>query len=117
MNGLLKNLQQKAIIIISVVMIFYACSSIVSTPIRKILEDPRAYSGKTVTVSGEVTEIFSIFFIKYFVLTDSTGEIAVITQRPLPQKGAKIRVKGIVEEAFSMGDKQLIVIVEKTERK
>lgn len=117
MNGLLKKLQQKAIIIISVVIMLYACSSIVSTPIKKILENPREYGGRTVIVSGEVIEIFSLFFIKYFVLNDNTGEITVITHRPLPQKGAKVRVKGTVEEAFSLGDNQLIVIVEKTDGK
>ena len=80
--------------------------------VKKILDNPRDYSDKTVTVNGEVTETFSLLVIKYFVVKDSTGEITVVTTRPLPQRGSKITVKGAVHEAFSLGDQQLIVIVE-----
>jgi hypothetical protein len=77
------------------------------------LENPRAYAGKTVSVSGEVTQILSFVFIKYFKVRDGTGEITIVTEKPLPKIGVKIKVKGTVEEAFSIGDKQLLVIKEK----
>ena len=89
-----------------------ACSGILSTPISKIIDSPRDYDGKTVTVSGEVTETFAFFVLKYFVVDDKTGTITVITQRPLPKKGTKIRVKGVVSEMFSLGDTQALVIIE-----
>lgn len=92
------------------------CNSMFTTPINKIIENPRDYNGKQVAISGKVTEIFSLILVKYFVVHDNTGEIVVVTDRPLPQKGVKIRVKGTVEEAFSIGDKQLIVIVERKEK-
>jgi len=84
-----------------------------ATPIKKILDNPRDYSNKSVTVSGEVTELFSLFVIKYFVVKDGSGEIIVVSQNPLPAKGSKITVKGTVQEAFSLGDQQLLVIMEK----
>ena len=90
------------------------CNGLFSTPIGKILADPRSYAGKTVRVSGEVTQIFSLFFIKYFKLRDETGEIVIVTDKPLPKVGTKIKVKGTVQEAFSIGDQQLIVIVEQS---
>ncbi len=90
------------------------CSGLFSTPIGKILADPRAYAGKTVTVSGEVTQIFSLVFLKYFRVRDETGEIVIVTDKPLPKVGTKISVKGTVQEAFSIGDQQLIVIVEQS---
>lgn len=95
-------------------VILSGCDKLFSTSIGKILADPRAYAGKTVTLSGEVTQIFSLIFIKYFRLRDETGEIVIVTDKPLPKVGAKIRVKGTVQEAFSIGDQQLIVIVEKS---
>jgi hypothetical protein len=95
-------------------LILFCCSGLFSTPIGKILDDPRAYAGKTVTVSGEVTQIFSLFFIKYFRLKDETGEIVVVTDKPLPKVATEIRVKGNVQEAFSIGNQQLIVIVEQS---
>jgi aspartyl/asparaginyl-tRNA synthetase len=102
------------IVIFSSLMLF-SCSGFFTTPINKILANPRAYAGKTVKVSGEVTQIFSLLVIKYFKVRDGTGEIIVVTEKPLPKIGTKIKVKGTVEEAFSIGDQQLIVIVEKND--
>ncbi|HYQ47858.1 MAG TPA: hypothetical protein VEP69_02225 [Thermodesulfovibrionales bacterium] len=98
-------------------MLITGCSGLMSTPIKKILDNPRDYSDKTVKISGEVTEVFSLFVVKYFAVKDGTGEIMVITSRPLPRKGSQITVTGKVQEAFSLGDRQMIVIVEPDERK
>lgn len=100
-------------------MLFFsmaACSSVVSTPIGKILNNPREYEAKTLTISGEVTEVFSLFVVKYFMLKDSSGSIAVVTDRALPKPGQKLKVKGTVEEAFSLGDQQLLVFLESPKR-
>jgi len=96
-----------------IILLSAGCSSLMATPIKKILDNPRDYSNKSVTVSGEVTELFSLFVIKYFVVKDGSGEIIVVSQNPLPAKGSKITVKGTVQEAFSLGDQQLLVIMEK----
>jgi hypothetical protein len=96
--------------------ILAGCARIFATPIEEILQNPRDYSGKTVTVSGEVTEVAGLIFVKYFVVKDRTGEITVITRRPLPRENTRITVKGKVETAFSIGSKQLIVIVENEEK-
>ncbi len=89
-----------------------ACEGIGATPIGDILAKPRDYAGKKLTISGEVTEIFSLVVIKYFVVQDKTGQIAVVTDKPLPKKGTTVRVTGSVREAFSVGDQQLLVLVE-----
>ncbi|MEW6109820.1 MAG: hypothetical protein AB1632_11740 [Nitrospirota bacterium] len=109
-------LNKTAVFILLFSTILIGCDIFLTTPINKILENPRDYSGKTVTVSGEVTEIFSLFVIKYIVVKDNTGEITVITKRPLPKKGTLIRIRGKVEEAFSIGDQQFIVIVEEDKK-
>lgn len=83
------------------------------TKIGDIAKNPRDYAGKEVTISGEVVDAFSFFLIKSFVIKDATGEITVITNKPLPRKGEKLKVTGIVKEAFSLGDQNLLVIVEK----
>jgi hypothetical protein len=101
-----------AAFILSLSLLLPGCGSIFPTPINKILENPRDYDGKTVRISGEVTEVFAFFVVKYFVVKDKTGEIMVVTSRPLPREGAEITIKGTVREAFSIGDKQLLVIVE-----
>ncbi len=105
-----------ATFILSFSLLLVGCNGILATPINKILENPRDYSDKTVRISGNVTEVFGLFVVKYFVVKDKTGEIIVITKRPLPGKGTEITIKGTVQEAFSIGDKQLIVIVEDDEK-
>jgi hypothetical protein len=96
------------------VVLFVALGcSITETSISKINENPRDYDGKSVHVTGNVTEIFSLFFIKYFVLRDNSAEIVVVSEKPLPKVGQTIKVGGVVREAFSIGDQQMIVIIEK----
>jgi hypothetical protein len=107
-----RNIARRISLFLLLLILFAGCSSLFSTPIGKILENPRDYADKTVTISGEVTGAFGILIIKYFTLKDSTGEIAVITDKPLPKTGTKLTVKGTVKEAFSLGDRSLVVIVE-----
>lgn len=83
-----------------------------ATPIGDILAHPRDYADKTVTVEGEVKNVFSLIVVKYFTLDDGTGSITVITERPLPRKGEKLKVTGTVKEGFSLGDQSLTLIVE-----
>jgi len=94
------------------VLLAAACETFGTTPIGKILEKPREYADTTVVVSGKVTEIFGLVFIKYFIVEDKTGSIAVVTDKPLPKMGSEIKVRGIVKEAFSLGDQQLLVLIE-----
>lgn len=89
-----------------------ACEGIGTTAIGSILEKPRDYADKKVTVAGEVTEVFSFFVIKYFVVQDRTGQLTVVSDKALPKKGSTVRVTGTVKEAFSIGDQQLLVLME-----
>jgi hypothetical protein len=108
----LKDYRKALWIMALIVLLTGACEKFGTTPIGKILEKPRDYADKTVIVSGEATEVFGLIVIKYFVLQDKTGSIAVITDRPLPAKGTEIKVRGVVKEAFSLGDQQLLVLIE-----
>ncbi len=83
-----------------------------ATSIKDILDNPRDYDGKTVTVSGEVKEATSLLVVKYFTIADRTGEITVISERALPKAGTRFRVTGVVHEAFSIGSKSMLVIEE-----
>jgi hypothetical protein len=91
------------------------CSSIFATKIADIVADPRKYEGTEVTVAGEVTDTTNLLFAKYFAVSDGSGEIIVVTERPLPREGEKVSVKGTVHEAFAIGDNRLLVVKERTE--
>ena len=81
------------------------------------MNDPRAYVENTVTIEGEVTRHFSLIVLKYYTVSDGTGTIDVLTDRTLPAKGQKVKVKGKVAEVFSLGSKRLIVLMEEDDRK
>jgi hypothetical protein len=89
-----------------------ACSTFITTPIQEIKTNPRQYTDKRVKIFGTVTETFSLLVLKYFILNDGTGEMYVVTQKSMPGKGEKIKVKGTVRDAFSLGDQQLLVLLE-----
>ena len=104
------------VLVLAFSLLLIGCTGIFPTPIHKILENPRDYDGKPVKISGEVTEVISLVVLKYYIVKDKTGEIIVVTKKPLPREGTNITVEGTVQEAFSIGDKQLIVIVEKEDK-
>ncbi|NWF99499.1 MAG: hypothetical protein HXY19_00930 [Thermoanaerobaculaceae bacterium] len=90
-----------------------ACSSLFATRIGDILANPRKYDGREVTVAGKVTDTTNLLVVKYFTVSDGTGKIPVVTERPLPREGESITVTGTVEEAFALGDRHLLVLLER----
>ncbi|HWP56831.1 MAG TPA: hypothetical protein VNL14_02970 [Candidatus Acidoferrales bacterium] len=87
-------------------------NKVTATKIKDILDHPRKYDQKEVTVYGTVTEEASLFVVKYFVIQDDTGSIRVTTDRALPKQGEKLRVTGTVE-SIEFGPARAIVIREK----
>lgn len=92
------------------------CSGFIPTKIGDIKNNPRDYVDKEVIVSGKATRTYSLLVIKYFTLLDDSGEITVVTERPLPREGERLKVRGVVKEAFAIGSESLLVIQEKPER-
>ena len=84
-----------------------------ATNIKDIVDRPRDYENKEVTIYGTVTDAASILVVKYFVLRDSTGSIRVITDRTLPKTGEQLSVTGYVE-SIEIGPERWVVIREKS---
>ena len=114
-NTTAKILPNNFLLICLLTLVLVSCG-IGTTRIGDIVGNPRDYADKEVIVSGIVNDNFSLFVVKYFVVRDDSGEISVVTDRPLPARGEKIRVKGTVKEAFSIGTKTALVLIESTEQ-
>ena len=82
------------------------------TAIGNILANPRDYDGKPLTIEGDVKERLSLFAFNSFVVKDDSGEILVVSSKPMPQVGSRVRVHGRVHEAFSFGSFQKLVFTE-----
>ncbi|MGH8728047.1 MAG: OB-fold nucleic acid binding domain-containing protein [Burkholderiales bacterium] len=107
----------RAKILIAALFLALVAACARTVPIKEIVEHPRDYAGKKVTIAGEVSDAFSLLAFKYFTLNDGTGTIAVVSEKPLPRVGEKIRITGTIEEAFSLGTETLTILVEEPRKK
>jgi uncharacterized protein YdeI (BOF family) len=101
-----------ALLGLSVLIGVAACNGLTTTPVNDLLQNPRKYEGKSIVISGNVTERNSLLVTKYFVLKDESGEIHVFTDRALPQVGAKVRVHGHVNQPLAFGNEDIVVFQE-----
>lgn len=102
------------VLLISGTVFINSCSRLNPIPIRDLLEHPREYEGKVVTIEGQITDNKSLLVVKYFKVKDSTGEIVVITNRMLPQIGQTERLRGRIDQTFSIGNSNMTVLIEET---
>ena len=82
-----------------IAILFLACSAARPTKIKQILDHPREYDGREVTIEGQVQTSANLVLFKYFVLKDETAEIIVITSEPVPTRGERLRVHGRVDQS------------------
>ena len=111
MNGKLKRVA----LIVCLVLGGTACdqfNKMTATKIKNILDRPRDYENKEVTIHGTVTESASILIAKYFVLQDGTGSIKVFTDRTLPKTGEQLSVTGQLQ-SIEFGAERWVVLREK----
>ena len=58
-------------------------NSFMTIRIKEILDHPRDYENREVTIFGTVTNPVSFLVVKYFDLQDETGTIKVVTDQVL----------------------------------
>ncbi len=93
-------------------LVLAARASLVATKIGDIRKAPGRYDGREVTIQGTVSATHNLLVMKYYEVTDGTGEITVVTQSALPKEGDRVKVKGTVNQAFAIGTARWVVIVE-----
>jgi hypothetical protein len=80
--------------------------------VRDIVNNPREFEGRDVSMVGDVTEAFSLLSLGYFRIDDGTGVITVVTNRAVPITGQRVKVRGRVLEAYALRNWRGTVIVE-----
>jgi RecJ-like exonuclease len=80
--------------------------------IGQILRDLRHYDGQTVTIRGKVVSAMNVLVLRYFEVSDNTGDIKVVTKRGLPNVGDTVTVHGIVHQVFTIRGMDWTVIEE-----
>ena len=93
-----------------VVLATGACASLGSPSISEVQANPGRYSDHTVTVTGTVTTAWGIPLVPYkmYRVTDGTSEILVLSDNTrIPSRGARVRVRGEVEEFAVFGGRSV----------
>ncbi|MBL8137629.1 MAG: hypothetical protein JNL48_13475 [Acidobacteria bacterium] len=88
-----------------------ACASVPGRPaIRQVQNQPGRFVDHSVTVTGTVTSSWGVPFAGFnvFKIDDGTGEITVVSNdRRVPGRGARVEVKGKVEDIATLGGRAL----------
>ncbi len=72
------------------------------TKIGDITADPGRFMDKEVSIAGEVTQSIGAFGKGIYQIDDGTGKLWVLSgSRGVPSKGAKVGVKGRIEQAVT----------------
>lgn len=75
----------------------------VSLPIGDVVNDPGRYGEQPVELEGQVTDAVGLLSVGVFTLSDSSGEISVLTGKGLPAVGARLKVRGEVLSGITIG--------------
>ncbi|MCC6294680.1 MAG: hypothetical protein IT164_18660 [Bryobacterales bacterium] len=65
-----------------------------SVKIRQLVHNPGRYQNRTVRIAGNVTRSTGALVAGAYQVDDGTGKITVLSMRPIPPRGASVRVKG-----------------------
>jgi hypothetical protein len=78
--------------------------------IGEVKVNPGRYLDRSISITGVVTESWSIPLVPYklYKVDDGTGEITVLSNNDrTPSKGVRVRVKGKLSEVATLGGRSL----------
>jgi hypothetical protein len=78
-------------------------SACASSTVNKVLADPSHYRNRDVRLSGSVVDSYSFANRGVYRIGDETGDLWVVSDRGVPRKGARVSVKGRIQEGFNAG--------------
>ena len=94
------------LVLTAVVFLAAACDKVT---VARLIDNPSKYSGKDVGITGTVSNSFGVSILGrgagIYKVNDGTGSIWVVTQRGVPTEGARVGVKGRVQNGVVFNGK------------
>ena len=78
-----------------------ACAS--ARTVNELLADPGRYRNRTVKLSGEVVDSYSVANRGAYQIDDGTGRLWIVSETGVPRRTAKVTIRGRVREGFNLG--------------
>jgi hypothetical protein len=106
------QLQRRVSLLVALPLILTlgACASMGSPSIEQVQSNPGRYANRTVTLNGTVTTAWGVPLVPYkmYRVTDGNAEILVLSNgRRTPSRGARVRVRGEVQEFATFGGRSV----------
>ena len=86
--------------------------------VAELKYNPGRYQDKTVAIDGVVTSSWGLPLVpfKFYRVDDGTGEVTVVAQTGrVPTKGARVRVKGKVNDVATFGGQAFGLHIQQTD--
>jgi hypothetical protein len=78
-------------------------TSCAARTVNHVLADPGRYRNHEITLSGYVVDSFSVAQRGVYRIEDRTGTLWVVSDRGVPRRGARVKVRGVIREGFNLG--------------
>jgi hypothetical protein len=89
-----------AMVLASATLVLVGCES---KTINQILAEPQRYAKHDVGITGNVVRSFSVLGAGAYQVDDGTGKIWVVAKNNVPREGARVGVKGKIQDGFNLG--------------
>ena len=84
----------------SVMLILVGCEQ---KTINQIMAEPQRYTNRDVGITGNVTRSYSVLGTGAYQVDDGTGKMWVVAKHNVPREGARVGVKGKIQDGFNLG--------------
>jgi cytochrome c-type biogenesis protein CcmE len=110
MTPLMKiRLMKRAALVAVAGTVLVGCGSV---KIRQLVSNPAHYQGKDIRVTGEVSRSTGLVVAGVYEVDDGTGKINVLSNRPIPRKGAKVTVRGRMQSGIQVLGRSVGTVVQ-----
>jgi hypothetical protein len=103
---------------VALMMVLSGCALAARPTIAELKYNPGRYQDKTVAVEGVVTSSWGsgLFPFRMYRVDDGTGELIVVAQEGrVPTKGARVQVKGRVNDVATLGGQSIGLHIRQTD--
>jgi hypothetical protein len=104
---------------IALVLTLSGCALAVRRPsVAELKYNPGRYQDRTVSVEGVVTSSWGVPLLPFrlYKVDDGTGEVTVVAQDGrVPTRGARVRVKGRVNDIATLGGQSVGLHIQQTD--
>lgn len=105
----MRSAQTKLVAVVFAAALMAGCAARAAN-IGEVKSNPGRFVDRNVSIEGVVTESWGLPLVPYkmYKVDDGTGEITVVSNDDrVPSKGARVRVKGKLQDVATLGGRSL----------